>query len=106
MCCLCSLKYLLRKEDKASFSPQNLLVDSHGDALPAGAPDRRGRGGVGIDRLGRTRRRTQRPLSFYLKERGSQPWGIPGSRDMHLRSHLLHLLANIAAEPGQGAARL
>ena len=37
-----------------------------------------------------------------LKERGSQPWGIPGSRDMHLRSHLLHLLANIAAEPGQG----
>ena len=38
----------LRKEDKGSFLPQNLLVETQVLALPAGAPDEREQGGGGV----------------------------------------------------------
>ena len=38
----CASLFWVRKEDKGSFSPQNLLVEDLRVALPAGAPDERG----------------------------------------------------------------
>ena len=37
-----------RKEDKGSFLPQNLLVETQVLALPAGAPDEREQGDGGV----------------------------------------------------------
>ena len=67
-----------RKEDKGSFLPQNLLVETQVLALPAGAPDEREQGGGGFSRLDRVRRLYPKAaLSFGLKEKGVKPWGRP-----------------------------
>ena len=43
-----SLQVCIWKEDKGSFLPQNLLVETQVLALPAGAPDEREQGSGGV----------------------------------------------------------